>query len=62
MEDFTEMSIKELKLAITKAGLQHHAVGLCDKSEFVALLLEYRAGNILGTTEQIPISFFRHCS
>ncbi len=51
-KNVTEMSIKELKLAIAKAGLQQHVLGFCEKSEFVALLLEYRAGNIEGSIAQ----------
>ena len=45
-EDVTEMSVKELKHAIVEAGLESQSVGFCEKSEFVALLLEHRAGNI----------------
>ena len=38
-----EMSVKELKQAIAKAGLESQSVGFYEKSEFVALLLEHRA-------------------
>jgi hypothetical protein len=37
------MSVKELKQAIAKAGLESQSVGFYEKSEFVALLLEHRA-------------------
>ena len=40
------MSVKELKHAIVEAGLESQSVGFCEKSEFVALLLEHRAGSI----------------
>ncbi|KAL7474173.1 hypothetical protein ACHAWX_000019 [Stephanocyclus meneghinianus] len=43
----TEMSIKELKAAIQKARIGSKAVvGLMEKSEFVALLRNYRAGKL----------------
>jgi hypothetical protein len=38
----SEMSIKELKTAIRKAGLQHKAVGLMEKHEFVKMVQEHR--------------------
>ncbi|GKZ01337.1 hypothetical protein MPSEU_001084700 [Mayamaea pseudoterrestris] len=42
LKDPSEMSIKELKAAIRKAGLQHKAVGLMEKHEFVKLVQESR--------------------
>ena len=42
LKDPTEMSIKELKAAIRKAGLDHKAVGLMEKHEFVKLVQESR--------------------
>lgn len=42
VKDPSEMSIKELKAAIRKAGLGHKAVGLMEKQEFVSLIKEYR--------------------
>mmetsp|Transcript_13449 Transcript_13449/g.28428 ORF Transcript_13449/g.28428 Transcript_13449/m.28428 type:complete len:310 (+) Transcript_13449:32-961(+) len=44
VKDPSEMSIKELKAAITKAGLGKNAVGLMEKSEFVELLTKHRVG------------------
>lgn len=41
-----EMSIKELRAAIRKAGLSSKAVGLMEKSEFVRLLQDYRDGKM----------------
>jgi hypothetical protein len=38
------MSVKELKAAIRKAGLNRKAVGLMEKHEFVKLLQEHREG------------------
>lgn len=38
----SEMSVKELKAAINSAGLQGQARGLCEKSEFVKLLVDHR--------------------
>jgi len=38
----TEMSIKELKEAIRRAGLGNKAVGMMEKSEFVKLLQEHQ--------------------
>ncbi|KAL7487833.1 hypothetical protein ACHAW6_013394 [Cyclotella cf. meneghiniana] len=46
LKDPSEMSIKELKAAIQKAGIGSKAVGLMEKSEFVALLKNYRAGKL----------------
>jgi hypothetical protein len=41
-----EMSIKELKAAIRKAGLSSKAIGLMEKSEFVRLLQDHRDGKL----------------
>uniref|UniRef100_A0A7S1UW47 Phospholipase/carboxylesterase/thioesterase domain-containing protein n=1 Tax=Grammatophora oceanica TaxID=210454 RepID=A0A7S1UW47_9STRA len=43
LKDPSEMSVKELKAAIRKAGLGGQAVGLMEKSEFVKLLQDHRA-------------------
>jgi lysophospholipase-2 len=45
VKDPSEMSVKELKAAIRKAGLGQQAVGLMEKQEFVKLLQDYRDGN-----------------
>ena len=37
----TDMSMKELKLAICNAGLRNESVGFLEKSEFVGLLTSY---------------------
>lgn len=42
LKDPSEMSVKELKAAIRKAGLSHKAVGLMEKHEFVKLVNEHR--------------------
>ena len=42
LKDPSEMSVKELKAAIRKAGLAHKAVGLMEKHEFVKLVKEHR--------------------
>ena len=39
-----EMSVKELKAAIKKAGLSSKAVGFMEKSEFIKLLQDHRDG------------------
>jgi lysophospholipase-2 len=39
-----EMSVKELKAGIRKAGLGQKAVGLMEKHEFIKLLEDHRAG------------------
>ena len=44
LKDPNEMSVKELKAAILKAGLGRKAVGLMEKHEFVKLLQEHRNG------------------
>jgi hypothetical protein len=38
-----KMSVKELKAAIHKAGLDHQARGLIEKQEFVKLLRDHQA-------------------
>jgi len=42
LKDPSDMSIKELKMAIRNAGLGNQAVGLMEKSEFVKLLKDHR--------------------
>ena len=42
LKDPKDMSVKELKAAIRKAGLS--TVGLMEKSEFIKLLTDFRAG------------------
>jgi len=44
LRDPKDMSVKELKAAIRKAGLQQKAVGFMEKSEFIQLLQDYRDG------------------
>ena len=46
LKDPAEMSVKELKAAIRKSGLGSKAVGLMEKSEFVKLLQDHRAGKL----------------
>ena len=46
LKDVTDMSVKELREAIKKAGLSHKAIGLMEKSEFVRLLQDYRDGKL----------------
>eukprot|EP00562_Extubocellulus_spinifer_P005915 CAMPEP_0178529310 /NCGR_PEP_ID=MMETSP0696-20121128/32265_1 /TAXON_ID=265572 /ORGANISM="Extubocellulus spinifer, Strain CCMP396" /LENGTH=260 /DNA_ID=CAMNT_0020161017 /DNA_START=140 /DNA_END=922 /DNA_ORIENTATION=- len=46
LKDPSDMSVKELKAAIRKAGLGSKAVGLMEKSEFVKLLKDHREGGI----------------
>ncbi|KAL7581424.1 hypothetical protein ACA910_022006 [Epithemia clementina (nom. ined.)] len=46
LKDPSEMSVKELKAVIRKAGLQSKAVGLMEKSEFVKLVADYRQGKL----------------
>jgi lysophospholipase-2 len=46
LKDPSEMSIKELKGAIQKAGIGSKAVGLMEKCEFVELLKNHRAGKL----------------
>ena len=45
-KDPKEMSVKELKQAIRDEGLASKAVGLMEKSEFVRLLVDHRAGKL----------------
>lgn len=45
LKDPSDMTVKELKLAVRKAGLS--SVGLMEKSEFVKLLKDHRANNKL---------------
>jgi lysophospholipase-2 len=44
LKDPSDMSVKELKAAIKKAGLGPKAVGFMEKSEFIRLLQDHRAG------------------
>jgi hypothetical protein len=46
VKDASDMSVKELKAAIRKAGLGNKAVGLMEKSEFVKLLQDHRDGKL----------------
>lgn len=46
LKEPSDMSIKELKNAILKAGLGSKAVGLMEKKEFVQLLQDHRAGKM----------------
>jgi len=46
VKEAKDMSVKELRVAIQKAGLSHKAVGLFDKQEFVSLLQDYRDGKL----------------
>lgn len=46
LKDPSEMSIKELKAAISKAGLGRQAIGLMEKREFVELLQRHRDGKL----------------
>ncbi|KAL7549483.1 hypothetical protein ACHAWF_012750 [Thalassiosira exigua] len=46
LKDPGEMSVKELKGAIAKAGLGRQAVGLMEKREFVDLLRRHREGKL----------------
>lgn len=43
LKDPAEMSVKELKAAIRKAGVASQAVGFTEKSEFVKLLQDHRS-------------------
>jgi hypothetical protein len=44
LKDPAEMSVKELKQALRKAGLS--SVGLMEKSEFVQVLKDHRANKL----------------
>lgn len=46
LKDPGEMSIKELRTAIAKAGIQRLSVGLMEKSEYVDLLRRHRNGTL----------------
>lgn len=46
LKDPSEMSVKELKAAIRKAGLGQQARGLMEKPEFIKLLQDHRAGKL----------------
>jgi len=46
LKDPSEMSIKELKAAIRKAGLQKDALGFTEKREFIQLLNDHRNGKL----------------
>ena len=46
LKDPRDMSIKELKAAIGKAGLGNRAVGFMEKREFVELLQSFRQGKL----------------
>lgn len=46
LKDPREMSVKELKAAIKSAGLGSKAVGLMEKSEFIKLVEDHRAGKL----------------
>jgi lysophospholipase II len=46
LKEVQDMSVKELREAIRKAGLSHKAVGLMEKSEFVRLLQDHRDGKL----------------
>ena len=46
LKDPSEMSIKELKAAIRKAGLQSQALGFTEKREFIQLLTDHRSGKL----------------
>mmetsp|Transcript_17870 Transcript_17870/g.32353 ORF Transcript_17870/g.32353 Transcript_17870/m.32353 type:complete len:324 (-) Transcript_17870:214-1185(-) len=43
LKDPTEMSVKELKAAVRKAGISHKALGFMEKSEFIRLLQDHRS-------------------
>jgi predicted esterase len=44
LKDPSEMSVKELKAAIRKAGLSQKAIGFMEKQEFIKLIQDHRAG------------------
>lgn len=46
VKEASEMSVKELREAIRKAGLSSKAVGLMEKPEFVRLLQDFREGKL----------------
>ena len=45
-KDPTDMSVKELKQAIQRAGISKKTLGFSEKSEFVELLKAHRDGNV----------------
>ena len=46
LKDPKDMSVKELKAAIQSAGLGSKAIGLMEKSEFIKLVQDHRAGKL----------------
>ncbi len=46
LKDPKDMSVKELKAAIKRAGLGSMAVGLMEKSEFIKLVEDHRTGKL----------------
>lgn len=46
LKDPSEMSVKELRAAIRRAGLGSKAVGMMEKSEFVKLVRDHRDGKL----------------
>lgn len=46
IKEAKDMSVKELKAAIKKAGLSNQAVGFMEKSEFVRLIQDHRDGKL----------------
>lgn len=46
LKDPADMSVKELKAAIRKAGLQSKAAGMMEKSEYVQLIRDHRDGKL----------------
>jgi len=46
LKEASEMSVKELRAAIRKAGLSQQAVGFMEKAEFVRLLQDHRNGKL----------------
>jgi predicted esterase len=46
LKDPKDMSVKELKAVIKNAGLSHKTIGLMEKSEFVKLVEDHRAGKL----------------
>lgn len=46
VKDAKDMSVKELRGAIRKAGLERKAVGFMEMSEFVRLVQDYRDGKL----------------
>jgi len=46
LKDPKEMSVKELKEAIKRAGIGRKAIGFMEKSEYVNLLIQFREGTL----------------